>query len=333
MFSNNKKGKQLQYKLMEMGVLETMSLLREIGKFAGKAAGVVVGGPIQIVGELTGVEIIEDIGKGVRKSSEFAGDTVGQVASGAVDTVSGIINDNPKQLDKGLGDMGGAVTRTAKGVMVTAKNTIHNGGEVIGGFIDGDSDRIKGGASSIVKTVAIGALAVGLVDVLDGVNGVEAAENDSSEANSDNTNAHNGEKIETTNDHLAGLDHPETGVAFYEKTIELPNGEAVIGIFPDFDIEYGVIIDQSLYLQSDYVQFSYANQELYAAVMEDPNLAKDLRLNEEDVQLLKNGDTPEGFTWHHNEEPGVLQLVEEEQHTNTGHTGGRELWGGGSEYR
>ncbi|MDO7486512.1 hypothetical protein Q5O89_13055 [Peribacillus frigoritolerans] len=120
-----------------------MSLIRGVGKFAGKAAGFVVGKPIQFVGELTGVEIIEDIGKGVRNASEFAGDTVGQVAAGAVDTVSGIINDDSTKRDKGFGEMGTAVTRTAKGVVVTAKNTIQNGGDVIGGMIDGDNDRVK----------------------------------------------------------------------------------------------------------------------------------------------------------------------------------------------
>lgn len=30
---------------------------------------------------------------------------------------------------------------------------------------------------------------------------------------------------------------------------------------------------------------------------------------------------------------GVLQLVDEETHAQTGHTGGREIWGGGSDYR
>ena len=44
-------------------------------------------------------------------------------------------------------------------------------------------------------------------------------------------------------------------------------------------------------------------------------------------------DFKEGYTWHHNEQPGVLQLVDEETHAETGHTGGREILGGGSEYR
>jgi len=319
-----------------------MSLIRDIGRFAGKAAGVVVGGPIQIVGEITGVDLIEDIGKGVRQASEFAGDTVGQVASGAVGTVSGMINDDPKKRDQGLGEMGSAVTRTAKGVVVTAKNTLHNGSDVIGGLMDGDHSRVKSGAASLVKTVAVGALAVGVVDVIDGIDGADVAEaaevsdkayipqvDDSEEI----SNPEESVKIETNNDHLAGLNHPETGVPFMEKTIDLPSGQDITGVFPVFEAEYEVKLDESLYLQTDYVQFSYANQELYDDIQEDPGLSAELGLSQQDIQGLANGDTPAGYTWHHSEEPGVLQLVDQEIHEQTGHDGGRQVWGGGSEYR
>jgi DNase/tRNase domain of colicin-like bacteriocin len=310
---------------------ETMSLIRGLGKFAGKAAGIVVGGPIQVIGDITGVELIEDIGKGVRKASEFAGDTVGQVASGAVDTVSGIINEDPRLRDNGIGEMSTAVTRTAKGVVITAKNTLENGGDVITGIIDGDSDRVKKGASSIIKTVAIGALAVGVVDVVDGVDTVEAVE--TTETAHIYNEDFESEKIETTNDHLVGSEHPETGVPFIERTVEMQNGQNITGVFPSFDVEFEVNIDESLYLQSDYVHFSYANQELYNFIEADPGLAEDLGLTPQEVEGLLKGDTPEGFTWHHNEEPGVLQFINQEEHENTGHTGGRDLWGGGSEYR
>lgn len=323
-----------------------MSLIRGLGKFAGKAAGIVVGGPIQVIGEITGVDLIEDIGKGVRKASEFAGDTVGQVADGAVNTVTGIIKEDTAQRDKGLGDMGNAVSRTAKGVVVTVKNTIEDGGNIIGGVLDGDNDRMKKGAASLVKTVAVGALAVGVVDIVDGADGVASAEA-STEPNidttadtnmvnqADSTNLENNvpTPIETINDHLAGSIHPETGVPFNENTVDLPTGEKISGVFPAFDVEHQVTINESLYLQSDYVQFTYANVELYESIQANPSLAVDLGLSQEDIEGLANGDTPEGFTWHHYEEPGVLQLVDQEQHANTGHTGGRELWGGGSENR
>ena len=37
--------------------------------------------------------------------------------------------------------------------------------------------------------------------------------------------------------------------------------------------------------------------------------------------------------WHHSEQPGVLQLVDKDLHDKSGHTGGRNLWGGGTEHR
>ncbi|WP_409290589.1 HNH endonuclease [Peribacillus sp. SCS-37] len=315
-----------------------MSVIRNLGKLAGKTAGIVVGGPIQLAGELIGVELIQDIGKGVRKASEIAGDTAGQAAAGAAGTVSGLIREDAEERDRGLKEMGSAVSRTAKGVAATAVNTIHNGGEMIGGFMDGDHDRLKKGASSIVKTVAIGALAVGVVDVIDGVDGVEAAEDTEAGAEGYDGLEGSGEpedsvSIETVNDHLAGSAHPETGVPFFEETVEMPDGQEVTGVFPEFDTEFEVEIDENLYLQSDYVQFSYANHELYEEITMNPDLAADLGLTTAEVHGLSQGDTPDGYTWHHYQEPGTLQLVENDIHAGTGHTGGRELWGGGEEYR
>jgi hypothetical protein len=314
-----------------------MSIIRGLGKGLGKAAGFVIGKPIELVGEITNSDLIEDIGKGVQKASEFAGDTAGQVANGIVDTVSGIINEDPSKRDHGLGEMGNAVSRTAKGVVVTAKTAIHDGGNVIGGFMDGDNNRIKTGASSLAKTVAIGALAVGVIDLVDGGEIAQADTTDAPNSTTPSTESiASGEgalTIETTNDHLVGSLHPETNVPFEENTVELPSGQEVTGVYPVFDAEHEVQLDESLYLQSDYVHFSYANAELYDAVQVDPQLADDLGLTEQDIQALANGDNPEGFTWHHSEEPGVLQLVDEEIHANTGHDGGRELWGGGEEHR
>jgi filamentous hemagglutinin len=37
-------------------------------------------------------------------------------------------------------------------------------------------------------------------------------------------------------------------------------------------------------------------------------------------------DTPNGYVWHHNEELGVMQLVPEDLHIGTRHSGGVTLW-------
>jgi len=33
-------------------------------------------------------------------------------------------------------------------------------------------------------------------------------------------------------------------------------------------------------------------------------------------------ETPENYTWHHQQDPGLMQLVESGPHAKTGHTGG-----------
>ncbi|MBM7661652.1 hypothetical protein JOC85_002455 [Bacillus mesophilus] len=145
-----------------------MGFLRDLGKFSGQAVGFVVGGAVNVVGDVTGNKFIKEVGDGVKKASEFAGDTLGQVADGTWNTASGMIQNDDKKIDKGLGDIGNSVSRTAKGVYQTAKGTYHSGKDVYEGFKYNDDEKIKSGASNIAKTVAIGVLAVGVVDFVDG---------------------------------------------------------------------------------------------------------------------------------------------------------------------
>ncbi|WP_139367362.1 hypothetical protein [Metabacillus halosaccharovorans] len=73
--------------------------------------------------------------------------------------------------------MGDSVGRTAKGVYHTAKNTYHSGKSTYEGFRDGDDTKIKQGLRDIGKTVAIGTLAVGVIDLVDGVDGGDPSTN------------------------------------------------------------------------------------------------------------------------------------------------------------
>lgn len=146
-----------------------MGFLRDLGKFSGKAAGFVVGGAVNVVGDVTGSKFIKEVGEGVKKASEFAGDTLGQVADGAWSTTTGMIQKDDRKVEQGLTDIGNSVSRTAKGVYETAKGTYHNGKDVYEGFKYNDDEKIKSGVKNIAKTVAVGALAVGVVDLVDGV--------------------------------------------------------------------------------------------------------------------------------------------------------------------
>ncbi|TYR73462.1 HNH endonuclease [Rossellomorea vietnamensis] len=97
--------------------------------------------------------------------------------------------------------------------------------------------------------------------------------------------------------------------------------------------QFGVVLAEDVYLATDEIHFSIANDTLYQSIQTDPDLADKLGLTSSEVAGLKFGHTPDGFVWHHAEQPGVLQLVDEDLHQNTGHTGGRDIWGGGSDNR
>ena len=147
--------------------------------------------------------------------------------------------------------------------------------------------------------------------------------------------ANNSEKISydihTRNESLEGDRHPITGVEFVKKTVEDAEGNEVTGVFPKFDSKIDVQLPENLEQATDKEQFDECNRQLKEAIENDPELAK--QFTEEQLEQIKNGDTPDGYTWHHNEEKGKMQLVDAEIHAKTGHTGGKAIWGGGAENR
>ncbi len=154
------------------------------------------------------------------------------------------------------------------------------------GFRSGDRKQGVDGLKNLGKVVAVSSLAIGVVDLLDGVDAADA------------------EVLDTRNGALSGFEHPDTGVSFVENKVELPNGDLVEGTFPVFDAEFSVVLAEDLYLESDAVHFNVANETLYQAIQGDGSLARELGLSQDDVQSLLYNQTPEGYTWHHHEQPG-----------------------------
>lgn len=139
-----------------------------------------------------------------------------------------------------------------------------------------------------------------------------------------------GRKVICRNEGLAGDCHPITGVPFERKLIEI-NGEKVEGVFPQFESQHTVDLPENLYQATNKEQFDYANQELKETVEKTPELAE--RFDADQLEQIRNGDRPDGYVWHHAENPGELQLIDRETHDKTGHTGGQVIWGGGQENR
>lgn len=139
------------------------------------------------------------------------------------------------------------------------------------------------------------------------------------------------ENIITRNESLEGDMHPITGVPFERRVIEVEPGHTVEGVFPKFESQFEAQLPKDMYEASDKKQFDECNAQLKDAVHKDPELRK--KFTPEQLEQIENGDTPDGYTWHHDATPGKMQLVDSETHASTGHTGGRSVWGGGTEAR
>lgn len=136
--------------------------------------------------------------------------------------------------------------------------------------------------------------------------------------------------LDTINKHLESEEHPNTEVPFKEKTISLDEG-VFKGVFPEFESDFRVELDKDLFKETDRVQFNKANEKLAEEIKNNPELKE--KFSDRQLEQIEYGRTPEGYTWHHNEQPGVMELVDTEVHRKTGHTGGRAIWGGGQENR
>jgi hypothetical protein len=144
-------------------------------------------------------------------------------------------------------------------------------------------------------------------------------------------NMYGDKNLAMPNKNLEGKQHPETGVPFVKKTVKDADGNDIEVVVPVFDSSLDAQLPENLYQASDAKQFAECNKQLKEAIEKDPELAK--KFTPEQLEQIKNGDTPDGYTWHHTEEAGKIQLVDSEIHEKTHHTGGRAIWGGGEKCR
>lgn len=122
----------------------------------------------------------------------------------------------------------------------------------------------------------------------------------------------------------------EDGVEYVRKTFEI-NDIEVEGVFPQFESAIDVQLPNEMTQATDSEQAKHGNQQLKEKIQSDPEFSK--QFNEEQREQIENNDTPDGYTWHHNEESGKMQLISTEDHQNNRHTGGKAIWGGGRENR
>ncbi len=137
--------------------------------------------------------------------------------------------------------------------------------------------------------------------------------------------------IPTINEGLAGQTYPETKVE-YQKRSFLLDGERVEGVFPKFDSKFDTMLPKEFRNASDTEQFQHCTQQLQKQIEGNPEFAT--LFTPRQLEQIQNGEPRiSGLTWHHNETPGKMQLVDAVDHSVCRHTGGRSIWGGGADCR
>ncbi|MCP4326680.1 MAG: hypothetical protein GY951_08610 [Psychromonas sp.] len=83
----------------------------------------------------------------------------------------------------------------------------------------------------------------------------------------------------------------------------------------------------------DDAHFQATNERLGELLQKKPNLKDELGLTDKQYKHLTkkiaSKRPPKGVTWHHHQDTGKMQLVNESLHARFGHIGGMERWGGG----
>ena len=126
-------------------------------------------------------------------------------------------------------------------------------------------------------------------------------------------------------------------------------GGMIMGLFSTF---FDTNLPSNMHKASDKIQFDKCNSDFSDMFNNNPTFHDGVmdivdemskKVNREHpeydfsskifIDEVNKGHTPPGFTWHHDDKPGHMQLVEEETHRKTHHTGGRSKWGGGADAR
>lgn len=134
------------------------------------------------------------------------------------------------------------------------------------------------------------------------------------------------EIVKTRNNRLVGQKHEKTGIEFVETKQKYSDGRKLQLGVPVFDSKANVQLPANLYTVSTDKQNDYCLKQLQEIIEKPFNKTKN-NFTADELEKIKQQELPDGYTWHHNEKEGLMQLVDSETHKNTGHTGGNHLWG------
>lgn len=112
---------------------------------------------------------------------------------------------------------------------------------------------------------------------------------------------------------MAGKTHAVTKVKFDSKG------------FPEFNSYYIVHLRKKHYRKTREQHFYMANKILFKDICYSVRLRS--KFSKQEIDAFSQGETPQGYTWHHHQNKGILELVKYDVHSKTPHIGGYSIWG------
>lgn len=201
---------------------------------------------------------------------------------------------------------------------------IANGVKTASNVVDQVADAGKT-TEQIADAITTAKTADNIADAVDNASDVSKNADTVADATQDVAKHYRHEK--TINQNLKDKKHPVSGILFKSKKLEYSDGRFIEGVFPVFKSKFDFNLEPKYYKSDETVHFAKANEGLKEA-LENNKLLK-YKFNKSQLADIEAGNTPNGYTWHHNEEEGLLQLVDRTTHNQTNHTGGMKLWGKG----
>lgn len=95
--------------------------------------------------------------------------------------------------------------------------------------------------------------------------------------------------------------------------------------FPKFKAIAEIKLSRKYWKKDRSVHFYQASRLLYQKIQKSSRLAN--KFTKREINLFKEGDLPDKYTWHHHQDKGILQLVERNIHADVRHNGGYSIWG------
>lgn len=142
-----------------------MDFIKKAGIVGGAVVGGIIGGTLSIVGHVTKIKFVDELGESIVDSTILTGSIAGQLASGAADIVAGGVQKEPEHIEQGKKDLRAGGGKIVGNYVNNAKLIINNSGDIVQGVRTRDIKKVLNGAKTLGKIAAIGAITVGAIKI------------------------------------------------------------------------------------------------------------------------------------------------------------------------